>query len=629
MSFKDTNIDTNIDTNNNPKISTDLLLNIIPNKKKEKSGNKFEVSNLTVSTCTVITNLNSKVNLGYLTRFVNIYDQNAEELNLKSGGIYNLEFYGNCARGETLVDRIKDEFNNQTTVKFKYWGFRNINVKIFANGQLQMTGLKYENEAIEVGNLLIDIIKNTKINVLSNINELQASSKTFDLQVVYDPQTKKVFYYRKYYDRFLKNYNFDINSIYNEIQSNKQIKLDKESDHGKYTDKCNDKDKGKDKEKEKEKEKKKKQNVIQIREYSFNIKRKNFKKGVHDVYFDSIEEDNKVFLKENEWYGDNEIMNTIDKIELIKTLFEKDMEEILSTSKSRTLSHLRENIEKISNKYQDFKFDDLDEILNNINKNIYSTDEHTLVEIKSKIYDFIKEYHKLLEKKVNRMVIIRNTDVSICNDLEKYVETQTIHLNTNSNSNISIENNNTGVLKDISLETLDLLTGKITEPNAYHVHSTNTVLINSDFAVNFNINLKKFSKILKKKGLFNTYEPDEHSGINLKYYYNLSNIIQGFCNCNPHCATKEKKSVCTKITILIFRPGSIIITGSRNLYQLKSAHQLILKIMEENMNLIKMEEQLDDGKNISLLNNEFRKISRKPRLFYIKKTNLITNQLAN
>jgi hypothetical protein len=264
------------------------------------------------------------------------------------------------------------------------------------------------------------------------------------------------------------------------------------------------------------------------------------------------------------------------------------------------------------------------------------------------------------------MVIIRNTDVSICNDLEIYLEThlaiqaqvqhaqshaqshteittkskststtllnnylESNHLESNHLESNHLESNHLELLKDISLETLDLLTGKITVPNNYNVNNTTTVLINSDFSVNFNINLKKFSKILKKKGLFNTYEPDDHSGINLKYYYNSTNIIQGFCNCNPHCATKEKHSICTKITILIFRPGSIIITGSRNLDQLKSAHQLILKIMEENMILIKMEEQSDDSKNISLLNNEFRKISRKPRLFYIKKTNLITNSITN
>jgi hypothetical protein len=51
-----------------------------------------------------------------------------------------------------MTEKINEMFNNQTTIKFKYWGFRNVNVKIFANGQLQMTGLKYENEAKEVGN---------------------------------------------------------------------------------------------------------------------------------------------------------------------------------------------------------------------------------------------------------------------------------------------------------------------------------------------------------------------------------------------------------------------------------------------------------------------------------------------
>jgi TATA-box binding protein (TBP) (component of TFIID and TFIIIB) len=74
---------------------------------------------------------------------------------------------------------------------------------------------------------------------------------------------------------------------------------------------------------------------------------------------------------------------------------------------------------------------------------------------------------------------------------------------------------------------------------------------------------------------------------------------------------------------LIFRPGSIIITGSRNLEQLQSAHELIIKLMEENMKSVRMEESADDNKHIALMNNEFRKISRKPRLFYIKKSNII------
>ena len=565
---------------------------------------QFGVSNLTISTCTVITNLNTKINLGYLSRFVNIYNQNSDELNLKAGGIYNLEFYGNCARGETLVDKIKDEFNNQATIKFKYWGFRNINVKVFANGKLQMTGLKYENEAIEIGNLLIDIIKNTKINILSDINELINIPKTFDLQIVYNAKTNQMFYYRKYYDRFLKNYNFDINTIYTEhkntINKGKQDIQDAQSIESNDTKQgANTKQSADIKDK--------------YKEYSFNIKRKNFKKGIHDAYYDIIEQNNKEILKNNEWYGDDDIMIIIDKIELIKSLFEKEMENLLSIS--TTLINVKDNIEKISHKYQDFKFDELDDILNNINKNIYSNDEHTLVDIKSEIYQFNKLYRNLLEKKINRLVIIRNIDVSICYNLEKYLATGNQSIGNQSIGNLD-------KLKNISLETLDLITGEITESHNYHVSNTTTVLINSDLSVNFNINLKKLSKILKKKGLFNTYEPDEHSGINLKYYYNSVNETQGFCNCQPHCATKEKHSICTKITLLIFRPGSIIITGSRNLEQLKAAHALILKIMEENMHLVKMDEH-DDNKSIALLNNEFRKISKKPRLFYIKKTNLI------
>lgn len=563
---------------------TEKLPNIITNKNKMNT-NMFEASNLTISTCTVITNLNAKINLGYLTRFINIYEQNAPELDLKSGGVYNLEFYGNCARGETLIDKIKDEFNNQSTLKFKYWGFRNVNVKVFANGKLQMTGLKYENEAKEVGNLLIDIINNTKINVLSDIKQLSSSPKTFDYQIVYDNKLQKVFYYRKYYDRFLKNYSFDIDKIYSEIQKQKLEKIDEHKHSKPLVGYC----------------------------FNINIKRKNFRKGIHDTYLDSMERENIEFLKENEWYGDNEIMRTMDKIELIKTLFASDMEQVLSSSK--TLFELSDNVDKLSIKYQDFKFSELDDILMNISRNIYSTDENTLVDIKSEVYQFIKIYRNLLEKKINRLVIIRNIDVLICYNLEKYLQS------SQSKSNQSLLNK--AQFSNISMESLDLITGEITEPCNYHVSNTETVLINSDFTVNFNINLKKMSKILIKKGLFNTYEPDEHSGINLKYYYNTLNVLQGFCNCNPHCSTKEKHPICTKITILIFRPGSIIITGSRNLEQLQSAHELIIKLMEENMKAVRVEDTADDNKHISLMNNEFRKISKKPRLFYIKKSNII------
>lgn len=587
----------------------------------------FNATNLIISTCTVLTNLNVKINLGYFTRFVNVFEQQAPELELKNGGIYNIEYYGNCARGETLLDRIKDEFNNQTTIMFKYWGFRNINIKVFANGRLQITGLKYENEATDIGTLLIDIIKGIRIKVLSNISELANNEKTFNYQVVYNPQTNKVSYYRKNYIRFLDCYNFNIDECYTAQQIlpiNNNITTQSNTSNTSTTDNTLTNE-NKQSAPVKTRCRKRGNDIINIKNFNVNIKRKGFIKGVHDVYDDVLDEQNKDFLKQNNLFSDNEIMLIIDKFEMVKTLFDEDMNVLLSNSKN--FNELHNNLLLLGKKYQDFKFEEINIIITDLEKGVYSNDEQTLMNVKDSVFQIRKIYFNLVEKKINRLLTIRTIDINICNDLNTYVSkiiSQATLKNPSFNLNNPADINNIlDTIKDVSLDDIEVAITNIDTPTSYFIDKTETVLINSDFTVNFNINLKKLSKILKKKGLFNTYEPDEHSGINLKYYYNTNNITQGFCNCLSHCATKEKKSNCTKITILIFRPGSIIITGSRNLEQLKSAHKLILKLVEENMDTIKMDETPDENKHIAILNNEFRKISRKARLFYIKKQNIV------
>lgn len=582
----------------------------------------FDATNLIISTCTVLTNLNAKINLGYFTRFVNVFEQQAPELELKNGGIYNIEYYGNCARGETLLDRIKDEFNNQTTIMFKYWGFRNVNIKVFANGRLQITGLKYENEATEIGKLLIDIIKGIRIKVLANISELANNEKTFNYQVVYNPQTNKVSYYRQNYIRFLDCYNFDIDACYTAQQI---LPITNNTTNNTTTQSNTSTTEPKQSTPVKTRCRKRGNDIVNIKNFNVNIKRKGFIKGVHDVYEDVLEEPNKDFLKQNNWFSDNEIMSIIDKFEMVKTLFDEDINVLLSNSKN--FNELHNNLLLLGKKYQDFKFEEINTIITDLEKGVYSNDEQTLMNVKDSVFQSRKIYFNLVEKKINRLLTIRTIDINICNDLNSYVS-KIISQATLKNPLFNL-NNPTDInyisdtIKNISLDDIEIAIANIDAPTNYFIDKSETVLINSDFTVNFNINLKKLSKILKKKGLFNTYEPDEHSGINLKYYYNTNNITQGFCNCLSHCATKEKKSSCTKITILIFRPGSIIITGSRNLEQLKSAHKLILKIVKENMDTIKMDETADENKHIAILNNEFRKISRKARLFYIKKQNIV------
>ena len=592
----------------------------------------FKASNLTISTCTVITNLNSKINLGLFSRFVDIYDQSSQELDKKNGGIYNLEFYGNCARGETLIDKIKDEFNNHETIKFKYWGFRNINIKVFANGKLQMTGLKYEDEAKEVGQLLIDILNKMHVKVLKDITKVGQINTDFDFQLVYNPETKTVNYYRKYYDRFMEPYKAILDS-----ELYKPIIVEEETPTAK---------KGKRKIQIKQINNQNDNNII------VDFARKGYIKEIHDKYLDNIENEYETVLNKEAWSGDNYIKKSIDKIERIKNRFTSELETILSNSKD--LPEVKKGVETMIKKYTDFTFSQLDKILYDIGKNGYPVNEQTMIDVKCEIFKYNKLYRQQLEKKINRLIMIRTIDITICHYINKYLETLSEEelkvfpdilsipinkINVNvipqqiplTNTVSTINEINIECQEDIKQENVDIKQEEIKEEDIkqteinYFVSGTETVLINSDLSINHNINLKRMSKVLKKLGLFNSYEPDEYPGVLTKYYFNPDNKIQGICNCTPHCSTKEKHSICTKITISIFRPGSVIITGARNTVQLMSAHDLIIKILKENIDIVKTVPENDDEehKQIALLNNEFRKISKKTRLFYVKKSNII------
>ena len=577
---------------------------------------EFVATPLTISTCTVLCNLNKRLNLELITRFVPVYELLAPELNEKSGGLYNIEFYGNCARGETMSDKINEMFNNQTTIKFKYWGFRMVNIKIFRNGRLQMTGLKYEDEAPLLANLLIDIISQITIPINLSPADIITSSRTFDMQMLYNPATTKISYYRRYYMKFLNPYKLNLEELYHQNQTNSIVKPTTNTLATNLSTTNS-------------------QSTI-YQKLKIDLKGKNFKKGVSDTYLDDISSQTSQMLESNDWYGDTKILTIIDMLEFIKEYATIQIESILSSR--TTLKDLRDRIMRFQMQITDFRCSELMSILDNISSGLYPTDEQTLIDVKSQIHEILKQYKVILTKKIARMIFIRNSDVSICSMLEEYltknpITREDIEQNRKITINIhNLESSQTAsepLLAQATPATHTIqaipstLASLANNPYGYYVSGTETVLINSDLQVNYNINLKKMAKILKKKGLFNTYDPDDHSGVNLKYYWNKANADneRGICNCAPHCSTKEKKSVCNKITILIFRPGSIVITGSRTHEQLCAAHKFTINLLKETMDATRVDEKTDDTKQLALLNNEARKISRKPRLFYIKKVN--------
>ena len=120
-------------------------------------------------------------------------------------------------------------------------------------------------------------------------------------------------------------------------------------------------------------------------------------------------------------------------------------------------------------------------------------------------------------------------------------------------------------------------------------------MINSDFDTNFKIDLLKLLDILNEneKDLFTKFNPEKYRGLIIGYYWNTDKIIQdGKCICNSKCNGKgigTGDGQCKKITISIFKSGSIIITGGRLVAQINDAYRKINSILKEHYhNIVKL-----------------------------------------
>ena len=126
------------------------------------------------------------------------------------------------------------------------------------------------------------------------------------------------------------------------------------------------------------------------------------------------------------------------------------------------------------------------------------------------------------------------------------------------------------------------------EVNELKIVDYKITMINSDFNTNFKIDLIKLLNILniKEKELFIKFNPEKYRGLIIGYFWNTSKKIQdGKCNCISKCNGKgngEGDGNCKKITISIFKSGSIIITGGRLVQQIEDAYRNINTILRDN-----------------------------------------------
>lgn len=151
--------------------------NIINNNEGSNVSNANkgykEPSDLKISIHVITCNIGSEIKLYQLSRLLNIYDNRLEE----SSNAFNEEYgnflsinnyseekkrYSDFPRGRVSYNLPSQVFNNQITLIYKYFGFKEINVKIFTNGELHMTGIKDVNyESKHVSDHLIKLLKNS------------------------------------------------------------------------------------------------------------------------------------------------------------------------------------------------------------------------------------------------------------------------------------------------------------------------------------------------------------------------------------------------------------------------------------------------------------------------------------
>lgn len=111
-------------------------------------------------------------------------------------------------------------------------------------------------------------------------------------------------------------------------------------------------------------------------------------------------------------------------------------------------------------------------------------------------------------------------------------------------------------------------------------------LINTDFNIGFEIRRDNLFKHMLKAfpNIYTVFEPCIYSGVKINYYHNLiyDDASKGVCACNTPCVGKGSGNGCgdcNKITIAVFRSGSVLVTGGSEYKQIDDAYKFICNIL--------------------------------------------------
>lgn len=521
------------------------------NKLTNENGDVFwkEPSPLIISTLMIIVSMKSKfkdklimpsINLDLLSRYFNIYSSKSSKCDTKEGCIIGI----NNSNSDISRGCLTGDFDNQATLIYNYWGFRSINIKIFSNCKLQITGIVSIKEAEYVSNFIINQFKKTNIRIYKSIDDIKRTIYIENSKNIKDINNLDT--YQEFCNKLNKNETQinDDNLIYSFF-----ITYNEKTGKGKY--------------------------------YRLNyIKSINKKKICFNYTYD----------KENDLIG------------LVK---DDNIKEFLKFL-----------LETYKQKYGEFLQKDWSD------ENVWTEEKKNIERNKQ-----IKKMNNT-KKYIESLANARLKDIEFTTKLiEKYkhnlTHTNEFGIDCNNNFNFTkIDNNYKKLYNYVSDSNPYYEFGLINDDIKFEIHNIKINMINSDFKTNFPIINNRLLYILNQKyKVLSLYEPDEYHSIKCYFYWNKNNTIQnGKCDCVPSCKKMTNSIMkCTKITILIPQSGSIIITGAKELQQIKDAYKFINNVLKNNFKIICGTKDELQGLNSSIL----RRIQRKKRLFFLKKENII------
>ena len=128
----------------------------------------------------------------------------------------------------------------------------------------------------------------------------------------------------------------------------------------------------------------------------------------------------------------------------------------------------------------------------------------------------------------------------------------------------------------------------VENPSQYSLKDIRISMINSDFKLSSKIKQRKLFNLLKGSTIenggnlrYNNFNPDKYPGINLKYIKDTTKV-----NSSDKFTRKGRKKIDGEVSILIFRSGSIIITGYKKPTEAKDAFEYISNILIQNQEVV-------------------------------------------